>query len=232
MSKKTEAPSSAAAAYVEAHSDLLGAETMRVCGDAQCGDLIEADACQRLAELERPATVGQLEQSGVAVEQDGADLRLRDTAQSPTLLAANAHVKRLGLAQEAGALDLAIDVAATIEPTNSLERMLGDQMAATHAHAMRLIRQADKWLHISETETAFHRGRAVEASVEAARLTNAAARMMTAFQDGMATLARVRSGGQRVTVVHQHVQVAGGQVAVAGHVAGKEGGDGAGQRYP
>jgi hypothetical protein len=63
--------------------------------------------------------------------------------------------------------------------------------------------------------------------VDQARHVHAAARLMTAFQDGAATLAKLRHGGrQQVTVVRQHVQVAGGQVAVAGAV---QGGYGAGE---
>jgi hypothetical protein len=59
------------------------------------------------------------------------------------------------------------------------------------------------------------------AAVELARLVNAQARLADAFQRGVLTLARKRTGNrQTVTVVHQHVSVAGGQVAVAGHVTG------------
>jgi hypothetical protein len=54
-------------------------------------------------------------------------------------------------------------------------------------------------------------------SVEACRLTNAAARLVSVFQDAMLTLQRVRtSGNQTVTV--QHVNVASGGQAVVGNV--------------
>jgi acyl-CoA thioesterase FadM len=54
-------------------------------------------------------------------------------------------------------------------------------------------------------------------SVEAARLTNAAARMMRVYQEAFLTLQKIRTGGKQ-TVVVQHVQVSdGGQAVVAGH---------------
>jgi hypothetical protein len=49
---------------------------------------------------------------------------------------------------------------------------------------------------------------------------NAAARAMSAFNEGMLTLAKVRTGG-RQNVVVQHVDVRGGQAVVAGQVAGR-----------
>src|SRR3954447_1911795 len=61
-------------------------------------------------------------------------------------------------------------------------------------------------------------------SIEAARLANASARMMGAFQDGLLALDRIRRGGkQTVQVVHQYVAVGpGGQAVVAaGGVKGR-----------
>jgi hypothetical protein len=52
---------------------------------------------------------------------------------------------------------------------------------------------------------------------------------MEAFQNGVAALAKLRGGEQQqVTVVHQHVQVAGGNVAVAGQITREGGADGGG----
>ncbi|QIG48820.1 hypothetical protein G5V57_14450 [Nordella sp. HKS 07] len=55
-------------------------------------------------------------------------------------------------------------------------------------------------------------------SSEAARLCNASARMMQAFNDGLLALAQLRRGGkQHVIVQHQYVNVGpGGQAVVAG----------------
>jgi len=53
---------------------------------------------------------------------------------------------------------------------------------------------------------------------EFARLANAAARMMQAYQEAFVTLQKVRTGGKQ-TVVVQHVQIGeGGQAVVAGSV--------------
>ena len=61
--------------------------------------------------------------------------------------------------------------------------------------------------------------------VEVARLSNAAARMMQVYQEGLLTLNRIRTGG-RQTVVVQHVRVSdGGQAVVAGNVNGNASGE-------
>jgi hypothetical protein len=54
-------------------------------------------------------------------------------------------------------------------------------------------------------------------SVEAYRLANTAARLMSVFQDGMLTLQRLRTGSNQ-TVTVQHVNVAPGAQAVIGNV--------------
>ena len=57
--------------------------------------------------------------------------------------------------------------------------------------------------------------------MEKARLLNAGARLMKAFQDGLLVLNKVRTGGKQ-TVLVQHVQVSdGGQAVVSGTVKGK-----------
>ena len=56
----------------------------------------------------------------------------------------------------------------------------------------------------------------------AARLTNAAARLMDAYQSGCLTLQKLKTKGtQRVVVQHQQVHVGdGGQAVVAGRIEG------------
>ena len=54
-------------------------------------------------------------------------------------------------------------------------------------------------------------------SIEACRLANSAARLTSAFQDGITTLQRMRNGGNQ-TVTVQHVNVASGGQAVVGNV--------------
>jgi hypothetical protein len=53
--------------------------------------------------------------------------------------------------------------------------------------------------------------------VEACRLTNSAARLMSVFQDGLLTLQKLRTGGNQ-TVTVQHVNVESGAQAVIGNV--------------
>src|SRR5260221_523332 len=91
--------------------------------------------------------------------------------------------------------------------------MLAHELAASHRLAMKPVNESSQlvdrfgggdWGVINQT-----------ASVEAARLANAAARMMDAFQKGTLTLDRLRRGGRQVVTV-QHVNVeAGGQAVVA-----------------
>src|SRR5262245_42610242 len=73
-------------------------------------------------------------------------------------------------------------------------------MAASHKLAMKLVTQINDQM----------------APADAGRLTNAAARIMLAFQSGVLTLHKIRTGGKQVVVV-QHVDVSsGGQAVVAG----------------
>lgn len=54
--------------------------------------------------------------------------------------------------------------------------------------------------------------------VEMARLSNASARMIQVYQEGLLTLQKLRTGGKQ-TVVVQHVQVGeGGQAVIAGNM--------------
>jgi hypothetical protein len=88
--------------------------------------------------------------------------------------------------------------------------MLCHQMAGAHHAAMELLALAlDPRLP----------------PVEQARLTNASARMMQVYQEGLLALQRFRTGGKQ-TVVVQYVQVAnGGQAVVAGKLGrGSRGG--------
>ena len=132
-------------------------------------------------------------------------LKIRDTlTERYTSIALDASVHRSALLMAPGlrdALPMGLDAAASIDADNSLEKMLAHQMAAAHQAAMRLLGRALSY----EGETG--KGNMLPADVvESCRLTNAAARMMATFQDGLVTLARIRSKGQTVTVQHVTVQ--------------------------
>ena len=92
--------------------------------------------------------------------------------------------------------------------------MLAHQLAAAHAMAMELQAEARELLQRYKRTGCVHQ----QLSIEAGRQMNASARMMGVYQDGLATLAKLRNGGTQ-TVVVQHVAVGeGGQAIVAGQV--------------
>ena len=60
--------------------------------------------------------------------------------------------------------------------------------------------------------------------VEAARLTNATARLMQAYQEALLALQKIRTGGKQVVVV-QRVEVSrGGQAVIAANMSGGKSG--------
>jgi hypothetical protein len=142
----------------------------------------------------------------------GVICTVRDT---PDMLTATASRQRLELT--GNSLPMAVDAAESIQAKNSLEKMLAHELAAAHRLAMNMaeqsVRLVERFDRQHETLSRFNPAH----SVEAARLANASARMMGAFQDGLLALDRIRRGRtQTVKVVHQHVAVAsGGQAVVA-----------------
>jgi hypothetical protein len=205
------------ASYIAKQALLSAQHTVSAKLDARRGDGISCVYHQRLAkeegaipdqrltdlEVEGVGAGGELMLNMRMPQGDWQAWQLRDTVKDPTLITATAQLDRMRLSDDVGCLDIAIDTAETIAPQNSIEKMLAHQMAAAHVHAM---------CQLAKVEDC-------RDPVDQARHVNAAARLMAAFQDGAATLARLRHGGrQQVTVVHQHVQVAGGQVAVTGAV--------------
>lgn len=138
-----------------------------------------------------------------------------DTVRShPDMLVIDASRQRMDLASNAGALSLGLDAAATITAGNSLERMLMHQAAAAHVLAMEFQAEARDVLRAYKRTGYNH----PNLSTEAARLSNASARLMDTYQHALLTLERMRNGGKQ-TVVVQHVTVGdGGQAVVAGQV--------------
>ena len=186
-------PTSAAAARMaEAEREREYGANLKA-ADGWLADLYRREATRMAQEVRRELTPAECAALGVPTETwlvDGRLVtRMRDTMQAPDALTAAAQVERTRLAQDAGCLDLAYDTARSVQPTNSLGRMLAHQLAAAHASAMRLVASADGWLREAEAPAGYTLPtRAQLASVKAARHTCAAARMMTAFQDGVAAL--------------------------------------------
>jgi hypothetical protein len=63
---------------------------------------------------------------------------LRNTVANPDYVAIDASRHRLELASRTGALEMGLDLADTVEASNSVERMISHQMAATHRATMHM----------------------------------------------------------------------------------------------
>lgn len=160
-----------------------------------------------LMEPTRPVVAG----AGEALSWDnqpdephkGAHCWMVETLEHPSSVSAGASGERLSAAMGAGVLEPAIDAAVTAQAANSIEKMLCHQMAGAHFTAMRLLEQS--------ANVNLQPG-------EAARFTNASARMMDVYQAACLTLLKLHTRGtQRVLV--QYVNVGpGGQAVVAGRV--------------
>ena len=188
----------------------------RICKDppvlAQVWDR-EAD---KLLTLDRPPDVGA---GGEVVQEQVRGLGfkracVRDTLRDgPDRIAEEASIRRTDLLMQPNfdCLAMGIDAAESIKAGNSIEKMISHQMAAAHEAAMRMLDRGLSYEHSSAGD-----------QVEAVRCTNAAARLMSAFNDGALTLQRLRTGGSQ-TVTVQHVTVTSGGQAVIGNVQPGEG---------
>lgn len=135
---------------------------------------------------------------------------VRDTLlQNPDTVAIDASMERTRILHKAGALEIGIDAAHSIQARNSLEKMLAHQMAVCHSKAM----------EIMTTAADYPKGRE---DLEIKRL-NLAARLMDTYQKGMDTLTRTRNAGKQTITVKQ-VHVTGGQNVIADNVTTKGGG--------
>jgi hypothetical protein len=139
-----------------------------------------------------------------------------DTVERPDAVTAEASMDRLNLADDGiQCVAMAVDAAETIQAANSIEKMMAHQLAAAHKLAMTFAAKARSL--IEEDGAGWHRQEGIYA-VEAARVANASARMMDAFQKGTLALHKLRTGGKQVVTV-QHVNVSdGGQAIVAGGI--------------
>jgi len=128
---------------------------------------------------------------------------LVDTLAAPNVVALDASAHRLELVTRMGTdvAALALDACDTMGASNSLEKMLGHQMAVLHDNAMRNASKA-----------------ALEQDpVHSVRMMNLSIRAMETFQKGLLTLKRLRGTGEQRIVI-QHVNVTQGGQAVIGQV--------------
>src|SRR6266478_10036586 len=183
-------------------------------------DLARADKWEGQARTKQlPSTRTKIGAGGelIDIENRRDALGVVDTVADPDYVTASASRERLELANEAGSLDLALDVADSIQAQDSLEKMLVHEMAVLHRGMMRAATRMNEELYAG---AGLDEGRREAANVRACRLAGAISRLSATYQQGLLTLQRKRTGGnQHVTVKHIHQQVnvtEGGQAVVAG----------------
>jgi hypothetical protein len=149
------------------------------------------------------------------------DHRRRDVAEtvasSPSLLAAEGSLERLDLARAADVLAMAAEVAEDAGAETAAAKSICHQLAAAHQLTMKLLTAGSRAVtqHAS-TPSYLQQTTALN---DAARTSNAAARLMVACQGAALALDRLKNGArQNITV--QHIDVRdGGQAVVQGNVA-------------
>lgn len=146
------------------------------------------------------------------------------TSDAPSLVNAEASLARLRLAHDADSLSLAVDLAERSSATSPVEQMLAHQIATAHTLAMRLAARSEtflakRFLNYPGQASDHEAKREQVASIEAARLAMAAARMMETTARGAITLDRLKNGLTQTIVVQQQVDVqSGGQALVNGAI--------------
>jgi hypothetical protein len=203
------------------------ADIHRAEGSTAQADAIDAVALEALDPMTHAHGLVTVGRGGEVALADGeSQPGIIDTVrEKQDMVTARASHQRLALT--GNALLQAVDAADSIKARNSLERMSAHQLAVLHRLGMKFASNAEKllgqidlgisgWRPASEMQAA---------SVEAARLGNAAVRAFAGYNEGWQALDRTRRGGkQTVTVVHQNVAVGpGGQAVVAGNVGGRGG---------
>ena len=153
------------------------------------------------------------------VGENSRALEYRSTVDRPDCVAIEASRDRLELADKAGALEMGLDLADTIQADNSMEKMLVHQMAAAHNSAMRMIAVVNRRVESMANTNQLTNMQDIERqNIETCRLAGTATRMMSVFQQGMLPLQRVRTGGEQRVVVEQHQYVTrvedGGQAVI------------------
>ncbi len=178
-----------------------------------------ADKMLKLTDQPVPVPGGEIVVSD-GTNRDVAISRTRELRSQP-LVAARASQERLNLVDNADAMVLAVEAAASIENPTPLEQMLIHQLAAIHRMAMELMAQAsDGGKSDSEIDVPL-----------SAHLLGQATRLMKTYQTGFQTLMKARKGGkQEVVVQHIHVEK-DAQAVVAGKMdyPGAGGGHGNGR---
>ena len=101
-----------------------------------------------------------------------------DTVADPDYVTASASRERLELANEAGSLDLALDVADSIQAQDSLEKMLVHQMAVLHRGMMKAATRMNEELY---SAAGLEESMREAANVRACRLAGAISRLSATY---------------------------------------------------
>ena len=157
------------------------------------------------AEIRKQATARtkDLVQPNGEVVPTSSDKFSHDMLTTPDLPAVEATLDRNRLLLQDGfdVAAMAVDAALSIQASNSLEKMLAHQLAATHRQIMELMGVV-----------------ACQPNAEAqVKRINAAARCMAVYQQGMLALHKIRHNGQQRIVV-QYVNVSQGNPAVSRNI--------------
>src|SRR5262245_7641207 len=113
-------------------------------------DLARADKWEGQARTKLPSTRTEIGAGGelIDIENRRDGLGVVDTVADPDYVAASASRERLELADKAGSLDLALDVADSIQAQDSLEKLLVHEMAVLHRGMMRAATRMNEELYV------------------------------------------------------------------------------------
>lgn len=140
---------------------------------------------------------------------------LKAKVQEPVgVLRHQASADALALLADVDAVTLGLELADDLKCKTRAEKMLAHQAAAFHVHSMQFLHRAGA--ERSRASSIADRGGVGQAaSVEAARMLNAAARASGACADAIAAIKKLKTGGKQIVQV-QHVVVKDGGQAVVG----------------
>ena len=124
-----------------------------------------------------PSTRTEVGAGGELIDRESVGSHLFDTVAHPDYVTAEASRDRLGLANQAESLSLALDAADTIQAQDSLEKMLVHQMAVLHYGMMRAAARMNEELDAAGVIDPNKREAAEAANVRACRLAGAMSRM-------------------------------------------------------
>ena len=181
----------------------LKADALRTVAAGGCVDPATdyAISASDLMAVDEPPQRPLIGAGGEAMPLDQPELC--DTMATPGTVALDASRDRLALLSQLGTdcTAMALDVSDTMRAGNSLEKMLGHQLALTHKLSMNYASKAALQSN----------------SANSVKMLNLSLRAMQIFQSGLLTLKKLRSSGeQRMTI--EHVSVSHGGMAAFGPV--------------